>query len=137
MKIARNILAVLIGIAFGMIVNGGLVSISDSIIANPDGYDNSNMENMKATFHLLTPKHMIMPFIAHALGAFTGAFIAGLIAATHKKRFALSIGFFFLLGGITMVIMVSSPIWFIALDLIVAYIPMAWLAGKIVAKKKK
>ena len=85
MKIVRNILAVILGVAFGMIVNGGLISISDSIIAFPEGYDPSSMETMKATFHLLSPKHMIMPFLAHALGTFAGALIAGLIAATNKK----------------------------------------------------
>ena len=137
MKIVRNILAVIIGIAFGIIVNGGLISISDSIIANPEGYDNYSMEAMEATFHLLTPKHMIMPFFAHALGTLAGAFIAGLIAATHKKRFALSVGFFFLIGGIAMVAMIPSPFWFTALDLIGAYIPMAWIAGKMVTKKAK
>ena len=120
-----------------MIVNGGLISISDSIIPNPEGFDNTNMDNMKATFHLLAPKHLIMPFLAHAIGTFVGAFIAGLIAATHKKKIALSIGVVFLIGGISMVVILPSPIWFSALDILLAYIPMAWLAAKMISKKKK
>lgn len=137
MKIVRNILAVIFGLAIGIIVNGGLISISDSVIPYPDGYDNSSMEVMEATFHLLTPKHMIMPFLAHALGTLAGAFIAGLIAATHKLKIALGIGVVFLAAGIYMVIELPSPIWFSALDVLGAYIPMAWLGGRMVSKKTK
>ena len=45
--------------------------------------------------------------------------------------FAILIAFFFLAGGISMVIMVGGPLWFIGLDLLVAYIPMGALAGKL------
>ena len=47
-------------------------------------------------------------------------------------KFAIAIGCFFSLGGIMMVFMLpGTPTWFIALDLIVAYIPMGYLATKI------
>jgi hypothetical protein len=68
--------------------------------------------------------------LAHALGTLVGAYIAALIAANNKLKFALGIGVFFLLGGITSVIMLPSPTWFSVLDLVVAYIPTAWLGGK-------
>ena len=46
--------------------------------------------------------------------------------------FAIVIGVFFLAGGIAASYMLSnSPDWFKALDLIAAYIPMAWLGGNI------
>jgi len=61
--------------------------------------------------------------------------VAGLIAASHKMRFALGIGAFFLIGGIVMVISVPSPTWFAALDLLVAYIPMAYLGGKFATRE--
>ncbi len=35
-----------------------------------------------------------------------------------------------------MVLQLPSPMWFNALDLIVAYIPMAYLGGKLVNRKK-
>jgi hypothetical protein len=44
-------------------------------------------------------------------------------------KFALAIGFFFLIGGIMNVFMLPSPLWFTILDLAGAYIPMAWLGG--------
>jgi hypothetical protein len=46
-------------------------------------------------------------------------------------KIALGIGVLFLIGGTAAVMMLPAPMWFSALDLIVAYIPMAWLGGKI------
>lgn len=134
--IIRNILAVLAGLFVGGFVNMGIILISGSIIAPPEGVDMTTAEGLEAGMELLQPKHFIMPFLAHALGTFVGALLAALIAATHKIKFALVIGVFFLIGGVMMVFMVPSPTWFIAVDLLLAYIPMAYLGGKIVSCKK-
>ena len=93
------------------------------------------MEGLKAAMHLFQPKHFIMPFLAHALGTFAGAFLAGILAVNHKMIFALGIGIFFLIGGIASTFMLPSPIWFTVLDLAGAYIPMAFIAGRLVVKK--
>lgn len=134
-SILRNILAVLIGIVVGGFVNMGIIMISGSIIPPPEGVDMTTTEGLIAAADLLEPIHYLMPFLAHALGAFVGALIAGLIAATHKMTFALSIGLVFLVGGIMMVLSVPSPTWFIIIDLVFAYIPMAYIAGKLTTKK--
>ena len=42
----------------------------------------------------------------------------------------------FLAGGIAASFMIPAPAWFIALDLLLAYIPMAWLAVQIGARMK-
>ena len=42
---------------------------------------------------------------------------------------AMMVGGFFLLGGITMVVAVGGPTWFVLFDLIGAYIPMAFIGG--------
>ena len=69
-----------------------------------------------------------MPFLAHAFGTLAGALAAYLIAATHRTQIAYVIGAVFLCGGIAASFMIPAPAWFIALDLLVAYLPMAWLA---------
>ena len=76
-----------------------------------------------------------MPFLAHALGTLVGAFIAAKIAVSHKMRFALGLGVFFLLGGIAAVFMLPAPMWYNVTDLVLAYIPMAYLGGKMAVKK--
>lgn len=133
--IFRNILAVIAGVVLGGVVNYGIIIISGSIIPPPEGADVTTSEGIAASIHLWQPQHFIMPFLAHALGTFAGALLAGAIAGSHKMIFALVIGFVFLLGGLAMTFEVPSPIWFIVVDLVGAYIPMAFIAGKLVTRK--
>ena len=126
----KNILAVIAGLILGSTVNMGLIMLSGYIIPPPGGADVTTMEGLQESIHLFEAKHFIFPFLAHALGTFFGAFIASLIAANHKMKMALIIGVFFLIGGITNIIMLPSPAWFTILDLVGAYMPMAWLGLK-------
>lgn len=135
--ILKNILAVIAGIVSGGILNMAIIMISGSIIPPPDGADLTTMEGLKASMHLLEPKHFILPFLAHALGSFLGASVAAFFAVSHKMKFALGIGAWFLIGGILNIVMLPSPLWFTVLDLVGAYIPMAYLAGRLVVKKNK
>jgi hypothetical protein len=135
MNIFKNILALLVGFIVGSLVNGALISISSSIIAPPEGVDVNNLEGLKAGIHLFEPKHFLFPFLAHALGTFFGTIIATLIAATHKFKFAMAIGVLFFLAGIVNVIMLPGPMWFNATDIALAYLPMAFLAHKLVTRK--
>jgi len=47
---------------------------------------------------------------------------------------AYAIGVLFLCGGIAASFMIAAPAWFIALDLVAAYLPMAWLAARLGAR---
>ena len=129
--IVKNILAVLAGLVVGSFVNMGIIMLTDSLIPPPAGADVTTVEGLKASMHLFQPKHFVMPFLAHALGTFVGAFVAASIAANHTMKFALVIGLFFLLGGITNVFLLPSPVWFTVVDLVGAYIPPAYLAGRL------
>ena len=127
----KNILAVIAGLVIGSIVNMGIIMISGSIIPPPEGADVTTMEGLKEAMHLFEPKHFIFPFLAHALGTLVGAAVAATIAANHKMKFAIGIGCFFLLGGIINVFMLPSPTWFAIVDIVGAYIPMAWIGSKL------
>jgi hypothetical protein len=133
--IIRNILAVVTGGILGSMVNMGIIMISGFVIPPPDGADVTTMVGLKASMHLFEPKHFLLPFLAHAFGTFAGALLTGMIAASHKMKFALGIGVFFLAGGIANTFMLPSPAWFTVVDLAGAYIPIAYLAGKLVVKK--
>lgn len=128
--ILKNVLAVIAGLIVGSIVNMGIVMLSGSIIPPPVGGDISTMEGLKATMHLFEPKHFIFPFLAHAVGTLVGAFVAAKIAATKKMSMAFIIGVLFFIGGAINVSMLGGPLWFTVLDLVMAYIPMAYLGGK-------
>lgn len=127
-RILRNILAVLAGVIIGSAVNMAIITFGPTLIEPPPGVDMSSAEGMARTMHLFEPRHYVTPFLAHALGTLVGALLAYLIAASHKAAFAWAIGVFFLLGGVLASFMIPAPAWFIAVDLLLAYLPMAWLA---------
>jgi hypothetical protein len=129
--VLRNILAIIAGAILGSIVNMGLIMMGGSVIEPPAGTDVTTAEGLKSSMHLFEPRHFIFPFLAHALGTFVGAYIAARIAGSRKMLMALIVGILFLIGGIMNVFMLPSPLWFTLLDLIVAYLPMAYIAGKI------
>lgn len=132
--ILLNIAAVVVGLVVGSIVNMGLIMVSGHVIPPPEGADVTTMEGLKATMHLFEPKNFLFPFLAHALGTLIGAFVASSIAASHRMKFAIAIGCLFMLGGITNVFLLPSPLWFSVVDVGLAYIPMAWLGGSLAAK---
>lgn len=129
--IIRNVLAVLAGILIGSLVNMGIIMIGGQLIPPPAGADMTTAEGIAAAMPDLSARHFVMPFLAHALGTFAGALAAALIAATYKTQFALGIGVVFLFAGIAASTMIPAPVWFIALDLLLAYIPAAFIAGKL------
>lgn len=134
--IIRNILAVLAGLVLGSLVNGGLIGLSGHIIPPPDGVDITTEPGLKAGIPLFEPKHFIFPFLAHALGTFTGALTTVLIAANRKMSLALLIGLLFFIGGAMMVYKLQAPIWFNIADLVLAYFPMAFLGARMGIRKR-
>jgi hypothetical protein len=133
-KLLRNVLAILAGIAIGGAVNMALITLSPSLIPPPSGVDVNSAESLSKAMHLFEPRHFVMPFLAHALGTLAGALAAYLIAATYKVPIAYVIGVVFLCGGVAASFMIPAPAWFIALDLLAAYLPMAWLGCRLGAR---
>jgi len=136
MKKLKNILACVVGIIIGSLVNMALISVSGKIIPLPDGVDNKTAEGLAAGIHLFEPRHFIFPFLAHALGTFTGAFTATKLSHPQTIYGPIIIGILFLAGGIMMVLQLSAPMWFNITDLVAAYLPMAYM-GFVLGKIKQ
>lgn len=134
--IVRNIIAIIVGLLVGGAVNMGIVTFSPALVPYPPGTDLSTPEGVAAAIPLFKPINFLMPFLAHALGTFVGALVTALIAATRKMRLALVIGIVNLIGGISAVYMIPAPMWFNVLDLVVAYLPMAFIAGWLATRNK-
>jgi hypothetical protein len=130
-NLLRNVVAILAGIAIGGGVNIALITLSPSLIPPPAGVDVNNAESLSKAMHLFEPRHFVMPFLAHAVGTLAGALAAYLIAASYKAQMAYLIGAVFLCGGVAASFMIPAPTWFIALDLLAAYLPMSWLSIQI------
>jgi hypothetical protein len=132
--VLRNVLAVIAGLIVGAIVNMALVMVGGALIPAPAGVDVTNVESIRASIHLFEAKHFVFPFLAHAIGTLIGALVASLIGGSNRMLLAMIVGVFGVLGGIAAAFMVPAPVWFMALDLVVAYIPMAWLGWKLSGK---
>ena len=130
----RNVLAVVVGLIAGGFANMILISIGPRVFPPPAGMDMNNMESIRAHAHLLQPQNYVFPFLAHAANAFVGALAAYTVAGSRPTVFAWVMGAVSLCGGIAAACLIPAPAWFIALDLIVAYLPMAWLAIRLGSK---
>lgn len=131
--IIKNILAVIAGWIGGSVVNGVLVMIGSTVFPIQD-VDTNDMEAMAAVMPTLSAEYFVFPFLAHALGTLVGAMIAYKIAAHNKFKMAMIVGVIFLIGGIAVNYLITGPVWFTALDILVAYIPMAWMGSRIVGE---
>lgn len=128
--IVKNILAVIVGWFGGSIFNMGLIITGHSIFPI-DGIDPNDRKAFAEVLPTLDFEYFIFPFLAHALGTLVGAAIAYKIAASHKMKMAMIIGVLFLIGGIVVNYILPGPTWFAIADILVAYIPMAWIGTKI------
>ncbi len=134
MIILRLILAVIAGLVVGSVVNMALILAGPTVIAPPAGVDMSTTEGMQTGMHLLQPQHFLFPFLAHALGTLSGALVTYLLAGSYRAQAAYAVGVFFLAGGIVAANLIPAPMWFIVVDLALAYLPMAWLARQLGGK---
>ncbi|MFN0279509.1 MAG: hypothetical protein ACKVRN_13080 [Pyrinomonadaceae bacterium] len=134
MNIVRNILAVVLGLIIGNVVNMAIIAAGHAVMPPPAGFDGSSMEGVASTIHLLRPLDYIVPFLAHAAGPFAGVMAAMFIAGTSHKTIAIILGILFLAAGIAANIMIPAPIWYRIVDLLFAYVPTAFFAWKVSGK---
>lgn len=136
-RFLRMLVALLLGLVIGSIVNMSLIMVSGRVIPPPAGVDVTTVEGLKAGLHLFEARHFLFPFLAHALGTLVGALVAAALAPGRSTRPAYVVGICFLAGGIANVFMLPAPLWFCAADLILAYLPMAWLAQALLGRFRR
>ena len=127
----RNFIALFGGAALGALVNGTIIRLQPYVVPFPEGVDPNDIESLKGAIMYFSWEQFIMPFLAHALGTFAGAYFAVRVARQRQLFKAMAISVIFLIGGILMVGMLPAPLWFEALDLTLAYLPMGWLAYRV------
>lgn len=123
-QILKNIVIVILGIIVGMIVNIGLIILGGIIFPPSENFESMNAMNWDF-------KYFIFPFLAHSIGTLSGAIIVAKLSKKSSIILPLIVGMYFLLGGIYMIIILPAPMWFILLDVILGYIPMALLGWKL------
>lgn len=128
--ILKNLLALVLGIVSGSVVNLGLINLSIGLLGVPNGFDLMQPD----TYTLLNTANYLGVWVAHAAGTLAGAYFTARFAASVHLALAMVIGVFFLLGGIAEVVGKPAPLWFEAADLVLAYLPMGWLGWKLACR---
>jgi hypothetical protein len=134
MTLLRKVLAAVGGFVAGSAVNMGLVVTGGEVFPPPAGLDMSTAEGLKAAMPLLQTEHFVFPLLAHAAGTFVGALVATWLTPGRTPGPAWAVGALFLLAGIAMAATMPGPLWFEATDVVLAYLPMAWLGHRVVAR---
>jgi hypothetical protein len=127
MQIIRLVVAAVIALVAGGLVNGGLVALGHRLVPLPDGVRGDSAEALAQALPLLNPQHFLFPFLAHAAGTFVSALIITLISKNRSLGPAMFCGILYLAAGTYMVVIMPAPLWFECVDLLCAYLPMAWL----------
>ena len=128
----KSVLLSVLGLFIGAFTNGLIVQLGTFLIKAPKGLDLATEEGLAKAMPLMGVEHFVFPFLAHAIGTFIGAYFVTRVRVDKPLIYALAIGFAFLAGGVMMVVMLpQTPLWFILLDLLVAYLPMAYLGYRL------
>lgn len=127
--IVRSILAVIAGIAAGLVVIMLVSGVGMMALGIPEGIDPEDVSSIEAMKDQIPPKFFIPVLLAHALGTWVGAMVTCRIARQAHQSLALVIGGVFLLFGILNAMRIPHPTWFVVVDLFL-YLPMGWLGWK-------
>ena len=138
LHILKRTIVIFISLFAGAMLNGALINVSNKIIPPPAGFDLKTAEGLQAAMPHMGPEHFLFPFLAHALGTLLSAVLITRFLKSQQFVFSMMVGILFLLGGVSMVIMLpETPIWFVLVDLLFAYIPMAYLGYKMACRSLK
>jgi len=127
--IFRNILAVLAGLLVGSMVNGCIIAGYPNFYPLPEEIVE---HGLVGNSHLLEFPHLLFVFLAHGLGTLIGGFLAAKIGVSNHLILSMLVGGIFLLAGISVCTMLDfTPLLFSIIDILLAYVPMAWLGWKL------
>jgi hypothetical protein len=129
---ARNILAVVIGLFVGGAFNMGLIEVSHSVYPLPEDLDPNDFEAFRAHLEAkpMPTGALLFVLAAHSGGSLVSGFACGLIAMRSWYRAAIGLAAFWTCGGIFMLFLLPSPVWFAVTDILL-YVPGALLGVKL------
>lgn len=106
----RSILSILAGISVGVLAVFLLEMINLSLYPVPSDLDINNAVDMDAYVQSLPYSAYVMIIIAHIVGAFVAAFIAGMVARSNRTRIGLISGAILLLFTIVNAYNIGQPV---------------------------
>ena len=134
MNILQKILAVISGVAVGMI----FVLVGDYgaslIVPFPKDIDMSNKQNLVEFMSHVPVSAFLAMLTGYMAGAFLGGLVATLISGREFLRPAMVVGIILTISNIFNQMEIPHPLWFTVVSTLV-YIPMAWCGYRILRPK--
>lgn len=125
----RALLAVVLGLAVAVLMTGLLESISHSMYPPPEGLDPySDPAGFAIAVEQMPTGTLAMVLLAWALGTFTGSWLAARIVG--RAFYGLLVGGVMMLSGITNVISIPYPWWFIVAGILL-FLPAAYAGARL------
>jgi len=127
----RLLFALLVGVIVNGLIVFGVESVSTLLHPLPQGFDASNVGQMRAYLASggAPVTAMVMVVVGYLLGAFGGAFAASKLAPNRGLMPALVIGQISLVFIIINLITLPHPMWMMIASVLVP-IPGAWAGGR-------
>ena len=124
----RKILAVVVGIVAGSIVNMAIVTLSNNLYPYPETVDPNDFDAVRAHIEAngMAMGAMLLILAAHSIGSLASGLVCGLIAKRPWYAAAIGLGLLWTAGGIAMLMILPAPLWFQITD-VVLYVPAAIL----------
>lgn len=114
----RSILSIVAGVAVGVLAVFFLEMINLSLYPVPSDLNIESKVEMNAYIKSLPYSAFVMIVIAHVVGAFLAAFIAGMVARSKRIRIGLIAGAFLLVFTILNAFSVGQPNLISAIDIL-------------------
>jgi hypothetical protein len=134
MSIVKRILAVIAGVAIGLVfvmIGDGCSMSLGHVPQNIDPSDKKAIAEIAA--HMPLSAFLIM-LVAYAVGAFLGGLVATLITGRQMSRPAIMVGTILTIGSILNQMEIPHPIWFLVASTLI-FIPSAWAGWKVLSPK--
>ena len=126
---ARNVIAVIIGIIVAGVVIFSVQQVNERLFPLPDGLTIEDREGMIAHIKTLPTLAFIIVLLSYLLGTIAGCFVALKIASSHFLPICLIVAGFLLIMSIINLITIPHPLWFSLVNLAI-YIPTALFIHK-------
>ena len=132
--LGRNILAVVAGLASAWVTMVIVQAISSFLYMRDAGIDTGDAAALKAWIATAPLGAFLLLILGYVVSSLVGGWVAARLARSRPLLLAVIVGLFLLLGGIANFMTIPHPTW-VAVLALVAYIPCAWLGGRLGARR--